>query len=135
MCIADIAISRRCYTRRTEVASGIALRIPPNPDRLALFVPLSWTGSGSVVIGLTQQDTVSGQPLVTGTSENAVGGKILSVASIRMDYQSHPGIVSDELWVYSIGWNTFAVETIMSDDLANELRQYLKEQRGKYVRK
>lgn len=135
MCIADIAISRRCYTKTTTIAPVTATKFAANPDRLIIIMDVFAAGN--------QAAAISSDPVLAAVPSGYVAFKtinpgnfdVFNTFQLRMDYKDFPGVIQQELWCYSQTSFVNVHEVIMQDDLANELRQYLKEQRSKYGRK
>lgn len=135
MCIADIAISRRCYPVRTALVTNTITAVPANPDRVALYLAVPYGSSRSGGIALSAADVSLEMFLASYSSRVSATNDYFGMESCYIDYRSHPGIVQGSLAVYSANATSYYVESIMNDDLANELRQYLKEQRSAYTRR
>lgn len=135
MCIADIAISRRCYTKETVIQAATPVRFGANPDRIAIYMNVFVSGSQRSVFSMSSLDATSLQGIAAFTREGPSTSDVTAMLSQYMDFRSHPSMIHGDIWAYSTSAVTSVFEVIMQDELANELRQYLKEQRGKYGRK
>jgi hypothetical protein len=135
MCIADIAISRRCYFKTTSIPNITITRVPANPDRVAIYLPLGWTGARSCLIATSPEQISLGIGVVSSQQNSSGAGDFGVVNNVSLTYITHPGIVTAELYCIISGFNGQIIEAIMDDDLANEVRQYLKDQRSAYTRR
>lgn len=135
MCIQDIAISRRCRVEKTDIVFATNNRFKPNPDRVGLYVAMSIVSGEMVLVAPSELDLIQGRSLISAYSQIPATNDAIGSVSVHMTYATHPAMIHGDLWVRCPNSDASVYEVIMQDDLANELRQYLKQERDKYGRK
>lgn len=135
MCIADIAISRRCYTKRTTLTASAVTKLPANPDRLAVAACVFFNGAKQLGIALSQDDALGGIFLAGVSIDITQTGNYYGMQRCTLSYIDLPGVVHQDLFIFCVGVTGYAIESLMQDDLANELRMYLTEQRYAFKRR
>lgn len=135
MCIEDIAIARRTYTKTTTIAINTTTRIPANPDRLSVTLEAVGIASGAMTLSSSSADSLAG----LGWAHISARDDSISNFSERYDlhatYRDYGALVQDDVWARIDSSNGLMTEVIMQDDLANEVRQFVQDKRDKYARR
>jgi hypothetical protein len=135
MCIADIAISRRCYSRTSPVPNSTILELKADPSRIAVSVVINPAADAFLGVYLAEADIGSNRPIAGISWYFTNANRSYCRHDLTLTYLTHPGIVNGRMLVWCSTATGFCVESLMQDDLANEVRQYLKDQRSAYTRR
>lgn len=132
MCMFDLAIGRRTTLIRNDLAAGATLELPQNPYRLAIRMSVVADNTGRAGFGQSLSDVGTNKFLKMVDYGTTTPTEQFGMVELELNYRTDPGIIWGPLCTYNQVGTYFVVQTIMTEDLAAELKQFLDEQRRKY---
>ena len=118
----DLAIARRCYYEYTAVPGGVPMEFPANPLRIGMFIEQPPGNGVLTAIGTTRVAAAAFSGVATYYSKPGVADVGINDSRMGIDYKSHPAIVAGPLWIQTNNTLVFAIQVLMSQDLAEEIR-------------
>lgn len=128
MCIEDIAISRRCYVKKTTVSNGVVLTLPANPDRIAVRLSCIAASPCFGVISDTATNINNGTGIKIFFVRFTGGNDTVGVAEANITYQTDGPVVQGSLSFYLSGADGWVNEVVMNSELA----AYVAREAGKW---
>jgi hypothetical protein len=132
MCIEDLAIARRTNLVRHDVASGGVLTLGQDPYRLAVRVSLPADVGGRAGITQLMNDIGLNKFIKLVDFKTTDPTEQWGQYDLSLNYRDDPGVIWGPLSFYVQSGAYCVLETKITEDLAEELRQYLKEKRSRY---
>lgn len=127
MCIEDIAISRRCYTKETTFGADTNISIPTNPYRLGVTLEVILNGYTTATISQTEADATALRGFVSSYKNTAGVSEAAATLDLTATYLTHPGIIHEELWFRVNGGAGKITEILAEESLMKAIRKRLDE--------
>lgn len=130
MCIEDLAMGRHKWGRQTQVNSGTSLTLPADPNRCAIAVT-SFQVSAFISIFRNALDQANGFPIITTWSRVTDGTSSHTPPNnLFMKLEDWGTVVQEALIVVPSGANIKVLEIMMTNDLAQAVDNYARENFG-----
>lgn len=133
MCIEDIAVARRTYTKATSYTAGSVTTLSANVDRLALIIGCETTSvnGGSLRIFHSEAARALGHSWWSYESLSTVNNTYAAFRSPPVvTYATHGHLVMEEMIIVSVNSRGTLIEIIAMPELANEVAKELRKISG-----
>lgn len=132
MCVEDIALKMRCTSNIIQPSIGVPLQLQPNIARLSLRIVAQPIAVGYFGIGVTRAEVLSARFIIATATPFGSVTELYAQLNSYMDYRSDPFYIGEPLWMFASGSTGYAIETVATPDLMEEVAEYLRQQRRKY---
>lgn len=125
MCLEDVAISRRSYTKATVVAAGSTTTFLANLERIAMTFKVSGLTGCSMYVSDVSTDPGFQFGFLIYRNVIAGGSDMRYVADPKITYLTHPGIIHGRISVGAIGEQVMVLETLLMPEIAANVDRLL----------